>query len=82
MSDLTDLHPRGAQNLIEAIVVSAVKDWRSAMRVLRKRPDSLSAERNKGECERFFRSEYFYSLTGLDGRQVLDQLYKEFNDHD
>ena len=54
------------QELANAIIVSAVKDYRRT-----KNP----AERKELEC--FFRSEWFTSLSNLNGEVLLEQLQKE-----
>lgn len=66
----------GAQNLVEAIVKRAVEDWRVAAEAQKK----AKADRANGrrlECERFFRSGYFFELTGLDGEALLKKLKKQ-----
>ena len=47
------------ENLANAIVLQAVKDWRSAVRKLKKRPRYDPARQMKDECERFFLSDWF-----------------------
>lgn len=65
--------------LVRAIVKQAAYDWRQAMAVLKREPDCGQAEIKRIECERFFLSDYFHMLTGLDGTMVLNRLRKEFN---
>lgn len=60
------LDPDGAQMLVEGIVQQAMIDFRSS--------HPFSTERQ--EVERFFRSSYFESLTGLNGRTILKKLAK------
>lgn len=75
----TDLNSEGLEKLIIAIVKQAVSDWKDAMRVLSKLPDSKSAENRRLECETFFLSQYFYLLTGIDGQTMLKKLEEDFN---
>lgn len=60
------LDPDGARMLVEGIVQQAVIDFQSSQ--------PFSTERQ--EVERFFRSSYFESLTGLNGRAILKKLTK------
>lgn len=70
------------ENLANAIVLQAVKDWRSAVRTLKKRPRYDPAKQMKEECERFFRSDWFEALTSVDGSVILQKLKQEENIHD
>ena len=70
------------QALAQAIIMQAVKDWRDAMKKLRKRPKYEPAIQVKKECERFFLSEWFYELSGVDGSVILKKLKKEEESYD
>jgi len=70
------------ENLTNAIVLQAVKDWRSAVRKLKKRPRYDPAKQMKDECERFFLSGWFEELTSVDGSVILRKLKQEENIHD
>lgn len=70
------------ESLANAIVLQAVKDWRSAVRTLKKRPRYDPAKQMKEECERFFRSDWFEELTSVDGSVILRKLKQEENIHD
>lgn len=74
-----DIDREGAYALVEAVVKSAIRDWKSAMRVLQKQPNSYQAEVRRVNCETFFMSDYFYMLTGTDGNLLLDRLEEEFD---
>lgn len=65
------------ENLADAVVLQAVKDWRKATRTLKKRPQNEPAELMKDECERFFHSNWFEELADVDGEYVLCRLKKE-----
>ncbi len=65
------------QNLANAIVIQAVKDYRKAMRRLRKDPKHEKSLFWKKYIERFFRSQWFEDLCDLDGEVLIEQLQKE-----
>ena len=67
----------GYEELASAIILQAVKDWRSAVRKLKKRPRYDPAKQMKEECEQFFLSEWFEQLTSVDGRYLLRKLKQE-----
>ena len=70
------------EDLANGIVLQAVKDWRKAVRTLKKRPRYEPAKQMRNECERFFRSEWFEALTSVDGSVILRKLKQEENIHD
>lgn len=70
------------ENLANAIILQAVKDWRSAVRTLKKRTRYDPAKQIKEECERFFLSDWFEVLTSVDGRLLLRKLKEEEGIHD
>lgn len=65
------------ENLANAVVLQAVKDWRSAVRKLKKRPRYDPAKQMKEECEQFFLSEWFEQLTSVGGKYLLRKLKQE-----
>ena len=69
-------------NLTNAVVMQAVKDWRAAVRALKKQPRNENAKRLKAECERFFKSDWFSALTDADGQLILLKLKQEESKHD
>ena len=77
--EFKDLNKEGVDRLVEAMVKLAVNDWKSAMRILKRFPDAVSADSKRAQCERFFLSDYFYLLTGLNGKHLIDKLEEEFN---
>ena len=44
------------ENLANAIVLQAVKDYRDSLKRLKKKPGNQAAMSDAMECERFFRS--------------------------
>lgn len=65
------------QNLVNAIIMQAVKDYRKALRMLRKDPEHEKSLFWKKDVERFFRSQWFEDLCDLDGEVLIEQLQKE-----
>lgn len=68
------------QDLANAIVLSAVEDWRRSKMQLNF--PSLASKRAldlSRSCERFFTSSYFQILTDLDGKTFLHRLKEGFS---
>lgn len=65
------------EELGNAVVLQAVKDYRDAKKVLKKNRKNDTAIRMKSECERFFTSEHFNIFSAIDGKSLLAQLEKE-----
>ena len=70
------------EELANAIVIMAAKDYRKALRTLKKgyNPSSekyIRAAKMKSDCERFFMGEWFKSLTDLDGRKIMENIQKK-----
>ena len=66
----------GVENLSNAIILQAVKDYRIALA-----GGSVNGRDSKSviaECERFFRSEWFNVLTTVDGMIIMANIRKEF----
>ena len=72
MSDITNY-----ENLANAIILQAVKDYRSALKCLKVNPRNRTAMADKDEIERFFRSQWFSALTSIDGETLIRSLTKE-----
>ena len=67
----------GAHELANAIIVQACKDYRSALKKLKRNPRHSESQRTKGSCERFFRSEWFEVLSDLDGEALISMIRKD-----
>ena len=65
------------EELANAIVLQAVKDYRWARAVLRKKPDDELAGKVIRDTVRFFRSRWFGTLTKVDRKYLMEQLRKE-----
>ena len=63
--------------LAYAIIEQAVKDYRVALRTLKKKKDNEAAERVKRDVERFFRSKWFEVLTSIDPKILIQKLEAE-----
>lgn len=72
MSDITNY-----ENLANAIILQAVRDYRKALKCLKANPRNKTALADKDEVERFFRSDWFSVLTSVDGEMLILSLQKE-----
>ena len=72
MSDITNY-----ENLANAIILQAVKDYRIALKSLKANPRNRPAMADKDEIERFFRSGWFSVLTSVDGEMLIRSLQME-----
>lgn len=63
--------------LAEAIVVQAVKDYRSVLKRLKCGYDDKEFIRQKRSLERFFSSEWFSVLTKIDGKALARKIREE-----
>ena len=67
------------QALADAIVMQAVRDFRSAYRRMKRHPHSTQAVEEVEELTQFFCSGYFCILTDLDGRAFLEGMARRIN---
>ena len=65
------------EDLANAVVLQAVKDWRISVCRIRREKKDTEAEYTRAECERFFRSEWFRIITDADGMMILKRLKEE-----
>ena len=68
------------ENLANSIVLLAVKDYRDALKKLKKWPRNEAAQIMKAEVERFFRSAWYRELTSVDGDYQISKLQAEVED--
>lgn len=76
----------GYEDLANAIVLKAVRDYQHALVNLHKNPYDSHAESRKKECIRFFNSEWCKMLTSIDGdklesiarEQIIERDYRRF----
>ncbi len=67
----------GYQMLANVIVEQAVKEYRDALRRLKKNPNSNAAMVEAMEIEEFFHSPWYEVLTQVDPDYLIDRLRKE-----
>lgn len=65
------------EELANAIVITAAKDYMKALKTLKKFPRDNSAEYMRNDCENFFRSSRYGTLTSVDGEFLMRKLQKE-----
>lgn len=70
------------QDLANAIIIQAAKDYRAALRGIRKSTSKAgkkywNLEKTVSDCERFFTGEVFELLTDIDGAWLLRKLKNE-----
>ena len=65
------------ERLANAIIIQAAVDYRLALKQLRQNPDFQPAMSRMHEVERFFGSEWFSSLTRVDGPELQARLKTE-----
>jgi len=65
------------EDLANAIVLLAVKDYRDALKKLMKYPRHESAKHTKAEVERFLRSDWYRELTAVEPEILLRKLKEE-----
>ena len=67
---MEDYNINGYEKLAAAVVEKAVRDYRFALKRLKRNPDDISADRTKNDCERFFRDEIGIYCS-LDGETIM-----------
>jgi hypothetical protein len=65
------------RELINAVILQAVKDYRLSLRILKQQPDSRPAATMKADVEEFFHSDWFGMMTKIDPDYLIDRLRKE-----
>lgn len=65
------------ENLANAIILQAVKDYRVALKCLKANPRNKNAQAEKKEIEDFFRSRLYSAITNLDGEMLIHSLNEE-----
>ena len=67
----------GYQALANAIVEQAVKDYRVALKILQRHPDSKAVMQTAMEVEQFFHSPWYATLTDINPDYLIDRMRKE-----
>ena len=66
------------ENLANAIIIQACKDYRKAYkRYLRKARSARNDTSELDELERFFRSNWYRTLTSVDGEYLMARIRQE-----
>ena len=65
------------ENLANAIIISAAKDYRVALRRQIRHPGGQEAKHTVDRLESFFRSAWFGVLTDVDGEYLMARIRKE-----
>lgn len=65
------------ERLANAIVLQAVSDYRTVLRKFRKYPKNKEAVDEALRIERFFLSQWYQTLTSVDGEYLINRLRKE-----
>ena len=65
------------QNLANASVLGAVREYRQALRRRKRKPHNKDAAAERDSIEEFFRSDWFAVLTELDPEYLITELNKE-----
>ena len=66
--------------LANAIIIQAVKDYRKALKTLKRYPRYEPAKAVVAEVEEFFRSEWYRTLTSVDADMLMTKIRREIND--
>lgn len=67
------------ENLANAIILQAVKDYRVAGKKLKRNPKNKDAKLMVEDCERFFCYDWFGQLTSVNGKMLLKKLQEELS---
>lgn len=65
------------ETIANAIILQAVKDYRLALKSLKANARNRTAQADKAEIERFFRSQWYSALTDVNGEMLIRSLQKE-----
>ena len=62
------------ENLANAIIIRAVKDYAKAYRQFLRHPENKTAQEGARKLERFFFGDWYAALTDLDPHYLLNRL--------
>lgn len=65
------------ENLANAIILQAVRDYRTALKCSKLNPNNRNALSDKEEIEHFFRSKWYSTLTSVNGEMLIRSLNEE-----
>jgi len=69
--------PERYSELASEIVLRAVRDYKSALKRNKKKPDDADAKYTIYECEQFFHSNWYQTLTDIDGDFLIRKVKAE-----
>lgn len=64
----------GYERLANAIIQLAAQDYMRALRSLKRNPNSRTARQIADDNERFFRSDWYATLTSVDGDYLIRRM--------
>lgn len=67
------------ENLANAIVIQATKDYKSVFSTLKKNRKNETALKNKEQLEKFFLSDWMSILTYVNGTYLINKIKEEEN---
>lgn len=65
------------ETIANAIILQAVKDYRTALKSLKANSRNRAAQADKAEIEQFFCSQWYSALTDVNGEMLIRSLQKE-----
>lgn len=65
------------ESLANAIVIQAAKDYKTAYKKSQKRSKCKETQRELDNLESFFRSDWYRTLTSVDGEMIMERIRKE-----
>ena len=65
------------ENLANAIVYQAVKDYRKILKLCMEHPNSAECQSEKENLEQFFKSKWYSILTELDGEWLIEKIRED-----
>lgn len=74
---MEEFSEEGREKLANGIILQAVKDYREALKRLKKKPHDRDAQAVKGEVELFFHSPWYAILTDVDSGMLIRKLGEE-----
>ena len=72
------LNDTGCRNMLYAMCKLLARDFRRTYAEFLKKPDDKFARRRFRKCREAFLSDYFFTLTNLNGREIVELIEAEF----
>ena len=73
---------RNFEDLANAIIIQAVKDYRRYLNMVSRNPNNEKAYMEIRRIERFFRSPWFSVLSEINGKKLITQIKEDFYNND